>query len=345
MRTSSRAAVLAVCVLATAWSTSGCEKKDPLAWQKQAAAALQPVIEKHRPTAQAKIDALKAIALEAGALPPVEAREGAALPVTPKATLFSPNARSEKGNALLVNVETLAGGADAADGVRLAKGTWIKSLERYLTSGWYDSGNQPPYVDQKFEELAGLKLALVARVHQYKAPSLVVAGGEQRFEAGRARGDVLIYDIDERKRLGAFPFEVVQRDTASVNVKGSSESAARELEENFRVDLNASLRKELAAFVDGAAGPASPGIAKNAAVSRFAERMKVELASFHLVAGIQDIQIDTTSAVPRVTLIADKTGPLLSGGSVKPEVVEIARKVLGAESPIVEVKQAAPAGR
>jgi len=264
----------------------GCGKKGPSneqldAEQKQ---VLAPIIEKYRAATTKQLAAFRAVGTDAKAGPPATARE----PLTEE---------------VKVDSKTLAYGTPwwfAGDPEPKDTGSRLTSNPRMsdrltvmLETGLWNSGGggypEARSVEREFASVTAFRYAAVVRVRKYTEGH----AGEDRFEGASATGDVLIYSLPAGKRVGAFPFETVQKlDRLSV---GKGESANEELEKSFRGELSRTIEKELEAYASGSAGAAEPGMAAQAETDKFAKKLSSELlewTSANQIMGIPQVTIE-----------------------------------------------------
>lgn len=236
---------VAVCVVL---ALVGCNKKDPLAWQAQARAEIEPVIERHRDAAAATLRAIQAAGEAAMAQPPVTADAGGPLPGGLSLTDL---AGTGEGNVLLVNGEraaalgTRAGGAIAID---VAPGSKLALLYRFTHDGWQDAGESPESLEARYRALSRLTHVLVVRVRVTTPSSATTVDGELRFVPGEAEGDAQLYELASGTRVGGFGFAIEQAARATVDVLGDNHALARDLERAFHHDVRAELARRFTAL-------------------------------------------------------------------------------------------------
>lgn len=277
---------------------------------KQAAeqkAALKPLIDKHRDAATKQLAAFKAIAADATSLPPVTERT--ALPTKIEldldTTAFAPawwfagkaeyepkdkNHQFEPTKMDDYEVRTM-----------LEKGEWI-------TFAPYDAA-MGELATKAFESVTKYKHALVARAHAYEPPA--VSHDRTSFQNGTIAGDATLYSLPDGKRLGSFPFSIIQR-LESVSVKGDA-SATDKLAEAFRSQIRSALMAELDGYVKGTAGAATPGAIPKEDVEQLAGELQADLNKWALTtpgavedilgSGAKILSINIESGPPAVVVV------------------------------------------
>ena len=316
----------ALVALGVAVAFGACKNKLPTFEEMQEARRkeLGPIIERHKAPSTAKLDALRAIAKDAPAAPPVETRE----PATTFA--ISDTRYPEEEGVLVANLEELVAfdGTNTAP-VTLRPGLSVAGLQGVLGGNAGDVGNPPASIDAQLGVLEKLRHVALVRVRSYQPPRPAEAG---RFEGGRAVGDVLVYEIDARKRVGAFPFEILQGTEATVG-RGTVEA---DLAQSFASSFEFRLRGELAAFAAGKPGPATPGAGAAEDTAAFATKIRLELGTEYLMAGVERVDIvDGDDGRPIVTIQAETPAQLSSrDGSALPGVRALVKKILGTEAEV-----------
>lgn len=289
----------------------GCGKKGPSNEEKDAAQkqVLAPIIEEHRAATTKQLAAFRAVGKEAYAAPPVTARE----PLTEEVKVdsntmaygtawwFAGDPRPKDSRYLLTSNPRMSDRLT----VMLETGNW--------NSG--GGGYSVHEVESAFAFVTAFRHAAVVRVHTYKWGK----ASEDRFEPASAAGDVIIYSLPAGKRVGAFPFETVQKlETLSVS---RGESAIREIEDEFRKELSQTIEKELKAYASGSAGAAAPGMAAKAETDKFAKKLSSKLLTW---------TAENHIAVPQVTI---EPGPIVILRTNNPAALEERRATL---MPLVE---------
>jgi hypothetical protein len=293
--------------------------------------AMAPALAKHKEGATAQVASLKAVGADAKTAPPVAQREPAAVPL---ATLTD-SGDPESAGVLIGTAEwlTAAGGTNEAK-VPLSPRLSLANITRCMEDG-YLSSSSPSDMETNFTTLKGLKQAAVVRVRDYTKPKIVFAAGSKRFEGARASGDVIVYDLATRKRIGAFPFEAGQSGNVSVLAKDEA-GAEKELEQAFAIDVEQAVRKEYAAFAAGTAGPSAPGTADDAERKRFADKIRMQVLTDHFLSNPTKVEITSgPNGKPLVTIWSSNLPQVaLPDGSARPEVVQTVTKVLGREADV-----------
>lgn len=255
---------------------------------KQAAeqkAALKPLIDKHREAATKQLAAFKAIAADAKALPPITERTAlpAKIELDLETTVFGPawwfagekdykptdkDHQFEPTKMDEYEVRTM-----------LEKGEWI-------TFDPFDAA-MGELATKAFEGVTKYKHALVARARAYEPPT--VSHDRTSFQSGTISGDATLYSLPDGKRLGSFPFSVIQR-LESISVKSDS-SATDKLAEAFRSQIRSRVMAELDAYVKGTAGAATPGAVAKEDVEKLAGQLDADLNQWAMTTqgALQDI--------------------------------------------------------
>jgi hypothetical protein len=326
-------------VLALPLTLTGCGERNPTYEEmiEINRKALAPILDKHRAAVTAKLDAIKAVAKEAKAAPIVQARE----PMAETATIPGSSYEALKAGVLLANADWADFEGTDETPIDLDTRLPIGKIQSALASGELPSSYSIQGLEEQFGVLAGIRQAALIRVHRYAKPQPSIgAKGERRFVGGKAYGDVQVYDLATGKRIGAFPFEIGQSDSASITSK-DEESIQRELELSFARGVDYDLREELAAFAAGKEGPATPGAAEKASLKTFANKIKGGIIESHGFAFPKRVDIEEEAGVITVTIhagdpiyIADKRG------ITRPEVKAMVEKILGSEAVVKVVKAA-----
>lgn len=213
--------------------------------------ALAPLIEKHRAATVKVLDGLHAIHKDAMAAATVTGQEPLAegAKFDPVATLVAP-----VGWFGDVNWQEKTDSNDK-DSLMFSASLRLRApeLRRMLDTGvWNPSGGYAlKSVEDAFRGVTRFQHAAVVRFHNYTPANIV---GE-KFAPASVSGDVIIYTLPAAKRVGAFPFEVVQT-TEKVEVK-RRESGTTALMADLRDEIKKTVDAGLAAFAVGQA-PDSP---------------------------------------------------------------------------------------
>ncbi len=323
--------VVAVVVLAC-----GCDKKDPLAWQKQAKKKMAVVIDAHRAASTARLQLLAKIGQEiqtaAPAATPSKATGAGDLPKAVKVaeSIYAP------GDTLLITPRMLIErDPGPPPPLRVVERNELVSLRRYLAEGWRDGGETPESLDRILSRLEGLKYVFVVRMRDYQPPRLATtAAGELRFAPGRVVGDAWLYELGGGKQLGVFPFDIVQDRSAYVQSSHAADEAVRDLEKSLAVDVRLSLEKQLGAFLRGE--PVGAGTGPKATLASFERDVMLDLSAKFLAALISKVNIEIGGPHAVVTIHADSPG-VLTTARAAPQVKAIVAKVLGDDEPVVKV--------
>lgn len=314
----------------------GCDKKDPLAWQAEAKKQMAGVIDAHREASTARLQLLAKIGREIQTAPPVtqpsKATGAGALPTAVKVTesIYAP------GDTLLMTPGIMIEQKDGPPpALRVVERNELASLRQYLKEGWRDGGENAKSLDSVLSRLEGLKYVFVVRIRDYVAPKLAsTASGELRFAPGRVIGDVWLYELGGGKKLGAFPYDIVQDRSAYVQSSHVGEEAVRDLEKSLTVDVRLSVEKQLGAFLRGE--PVGVGTGPEATVASFERDLFLALSANYQVALISKVDIQIGGAHPVVTIHADSPGVITTTAAAA-KVKMIVAKVLGDDEPVVKV--------
>jgi hypothetical protein len=240
-------AVVVVVLVTLQWRkgrTSAADEEE--AARKQAAHRkdIALVVEKRGAAAKAKIDALKAVAKDAKGAPPLAARQ-------PVAALAALKADDRLKGGLLV-VTASWDDATAKPAPVGIDDEWLKGLDDELRNG-STLGRSPEALDVALGLLSELRHVALVRVHRYDTPKAALVGSEWQYTGGRAAGEVRVYDLETKAKVGGFPFEITQRDTAFVRGKTAG-ALDTELEKDFRSEVKSKFADELGAFLGGKPG-------------------------------------------------------------------------------------------
>lgn len=311
--------------------TTGCKKEYPSydEMREEHRRQVKPILDKHRTVATAKIEAIQSCAKDAKDAPPVVEPEPTKQPIT------TPENKDEleQSGILLANLEW----AMTVDGTNGASIDYPTELPVYLLAAAlkdghaYDRGYSVENIDEQFGKLQNMKQLMVVRIRDYTPPKPVFLGGEQRFEGAKAIGDVLIYDLDAKQRIGGFPYEAVQDHTAKIKRGASDDEARKDLERYFTTDFKYAIRNELAAYAQGKSGPAAPGVADYESLRGFGERIRSQIAMEFLLAGARKVDVTTGDDGKAVVTIHAESPELLvrKSGALVPGLSELVEKALG----------------
>lgn len=249
-------------------AVGGCKKQGNVMEERRKAVAV--IVEKRRPEVAARLDVIKALGKDAQAAPKVTARE-----------------------PLLQKIEEIDSG-------HIEWAVSIGSVEAFLEPV-YKGMSFPRYgfnvdiakIDQilagtnvtdlypyEYEEyLTGFlkPVAVVVRYHEEVLPQQADA---THFTAGYVIGDAILYDTATKKRIGAFPFEARQGDTAD----------PKSLLSSFHGDVRKAIDEELVAYALGKPGPASVGRAADTPEA-LRDRLVQKVVSDKLILGFERYEI------------------------------------------------------
>ncbi|MBX5482798.1 MAG: hypothetical protein IRZ16_13300 [Myxococcaceae bacterium] len=301
----------------------GCKPKYPTVEEmaEQRRQKFAAILDAHRAASTAQLKALHAIAREALAAPPVTAFEPPSGPVDEALTL-------------LRNVEVLAG-ADHSAKLELPRetdGLNCAVLEQALNTPGYNDDISFS-LENHLKRLEALRFVALVRVRDYTPPKVVMAG--QRFEGGRASGDVLVYALDSRQRVGAFPFEIFQND--HVSVRGKTEvDIQRELDSNFASDVQIKVKRAFGDFIDHKVPSTAPGVAQAQESARWENKVELAILETGLLGGVEKVEVDPAAGERPAVIVHAKYPDALrmKDGSARSEVTEAVKKVLGREAVI-----------
>ena len=284
--------------------------------------ARHAVADKHRGPATQKLARIDQAIAEAKAAPRITARtRPAQLPPLKLVERYSPG-----GNTLFAGVAQ-----PASIEVALAP-RYQAAVTRYLDQPVGASSSDTTTADgveHLFQELDALSYGLLVRVHEATPPS---ASNLDRFVGGRASGDAMLYDLATGKILGAFPFALAQRDTATVT-KGQSDVDAQLLQ-SFAVDIASAIKAELRAWLDDKPGLATAADADAQALARFGPKIRTALGLSYLMADIHTIDVTRGPSGPIVTFHAEQPKMLMPGGHVAADLQAIVKQTLGTDAEI-----------
>ena len=303
-----------------------------------ARAELQPIIDKHAPVVKAKRAASLAIAADAKAAPPITAAEPLATPLASPPVVPNP-ALNAPGDTLIAHPERVADPA-----VELPFGFYtVPHIGGYEATLAPDAKimMKPDVLEQYFDEVVKLRYALMVRVRDHK-PSRVVAatvGGkvEARYEPGHVIGDAIFYELDSKKRLGAFPFAFQAKGDFIAKPGSDEKTEAKRLEDHLRTSVRSQLVRAVADFATGqGAPPATLGAASGDSLATVTRAINVEFGVKHAGALIDTIEI-TPGAKPVVKIVAGNPSAL--DAKAQAEIAAFASKQLGADATVEVVKK------
>ncbi len=200
---------------------------------------LAPALATYGATVRAKLAALHAIGKTALAAPPVTARE----PLTGPTELEGYN-RIE-----MTDVQWLLDKPDVPNNLPTMR-SWNQDQWDAVVAAV--SGPPPANIENSqsswedwFRRMATIQQVLVVR-YRWADSTMPKASDADHFTPGVAIGDAILYDVDSKKRIGAFPFVARQGDRANGDITI-----------NFLRDVESAILQELGRYQAGKLGPAS----------------------------------------------------------------------------------------
>jgi hypothetical protein len=338
-----------VAAVAALGSASACKNDPPVASDyagasgsaagSAARAALQPILDKAAPMVKAKRAASLAVAAEAAAAPPVTAPEplAAALPAPP--VVGNPALKSP-GDTLFGTPE-IVGNPDA----KVPFAFWVTPLLGPYEDMLAPTSNlmmKPEALEADLASVDKVKYALMVRVREYKPSKVVTAmvgeQGELRYEAGSLTGDAIFYDLDAKKRLGAFPFSFEAAGDYRAKPGATPEEETAALEDHLRASVRTQLVDALATFASGGGAPtATATAAAGTAMEKVERAILVEVGIKHPAVAIGKVTVTTGGAKPLVTIAA--TNPAAIDDALKAEIAAFAAKQIGADVDVTVVTE------
>jgi hypothetical protein len=323
--------------------TMACGKSDPppapapepgLSANATTSPEARAVLDKHAAMTKAKWDALVAVATEAKSAPPVAKPEPLATPV--KSPLVVPEAQMRTpGDTVLVSPEAVVDGAMPPSGFGVQP--LLKDYVDLVAPG-SKTMIKPDVLEADFSKIAGLKYALFARVRETtpsKTQTAVIDGkGELRYTAGSMSGDAILFDLDAKKRLGAFPFAFQAKGDYLAKSGESPDEETKRLAKHLHDSVKSQLLDAASTFATGGAAPAANVTAAAAAGTADVQRaILVEAGTKHPGAGVGAVKID--GAV--VTIEA--TNPAAIAGADLQALTAFASKQIGRDVKVTVVKK------
>jgi hypothetical protein len=155
---------------------------------------------------------------------------------------------------------------------------------------------------------------------------MVGGQSELRYEAGSVSGDAILYELDTKKRLGAFPFAFEAKGDYVAKPGSSPDEETKRLEDHLRDSVTSQLEQALAAFATGKGAPtATAGGAAAASAATIERAILVEIGTKY------------PSAAPgKVTLrgkqvIVEAANPKAIDANALKELTAFASKQVGAD--------------
>ena len=267
---------------------------------------IEPILAEHRAPATAKLEAMHAVMKTLAAAPHLEQHEALVPGVA----------------CTLDTCERTFPGDDPA-------ARW-KTVENILRTG-YDETTAPLGVEDSLKKLEAIKYFVVIRTHSYEPP----VPGEQpdRYVGGHAAGDVAIYDLTTRARVGGFPWEVGAPDVASIDPTANRKS---ELDGAMRRSIALKTDDAIRDYLAGKGAPAPPS-APTADGDLRERQIKELLINKQMIVDSVEIVEKPSCRVVLRTFIT--TGIALhppegfgeGDGIVQPAATELVNKVMGKE--------------
>jgi hypothetical protein len=304
-----------------------CGKKEPAGPTKEQRVAemkqtLAPIIEKNRAATTTFLAGLRAVGQDSVSAPPVTA-----------AVPLPPDTKIEHATTLKATPSWFAGvkqptSDDIKDKSYLYFGPGVlrETMQQMLDTGiWNEEGHYNlSAVESTFEDATRFMHAIAVRVHTYK-PADARAGG---FTPATASGDVLLYSMPDGKRIGAFPFEIVQK-VDSVSARAGD--ADKELAKDFRDELGKTLDDELIAFSKGTGGAAAPGVAAKANVDGFVKKLNLNFPGWALG---KNIIVSATASIEAGPTVVFKTDNVKKLEEHRAELTAFVEETLGTPATI-----------
>lgn len=152
-------------------------------------------------------------------------------------------------NAIFVNLEDLQAPGDGGDlDYRVGHGqvafSYLTSLlERGPMGFWL--GSLANDLGDYFEKVIGLSYLVVVRMQEYAAPQTLTSGS---FVEGVARGEALVYALEDQSLLGGYRFNATSSAEVSYMVEVDSNEAHQQsvAEDTVMADFRASILSNLA---------------------------------------------------------------------------------------------------
>jgi hypothetical protein len=191
----------------------------------------------------------------------------------------------------------------------------VQRIDKILTG--VDVTDSPPetYAANLSSFLDSNPVAVVVRYHEEVKPKQL---DDSHFSAGYVIGDAVLYDIASKRRIGAFPFEARQGDTAD----------AKTLLGNFHRDVTTAIDQELVAYAENKPGPASPGQAPDSPEALRDRLLDKAFRDTIIVGLVRHELFDTASGCKLVLTVdsnlhvAEDYGSAGASGPVKKEIAE-----------------------
>lgn len=299
-------------VILAVLGVAGCPRKTMTDDERKAAyvEGIKPVLAKHQRAANAAIDALETIPTSAAAEPRVTALQPLPAPAACNGDTCVTKTAGPVGPISFNKLPTIIQWEDVPRVLRGEFGEY---------SNWQSD-------NRTFESINAITHLAVVRVHEFEKP--VVSTNADRYTGGRAAGDVIVYDVKTKNRVGAFAWAVQMPETARIRADATDPVA-----EYQSVLVDHAKREIQAALADLYAGKA-PAVAAPKDMERLRERQISDLLAGKQMPVMEvEITDGPTCKVVLVTalkhLLAVK--PDGNDGVVKPEAIESVRKVMAKE--------------
>ncbi len=267
---------------------------------------MEPILAAHKAPATAKLEAMRAVMKMLAAAPHVDQREALGPGVA----------------CTLDTCERTSPGDDPT-------ARW-KGIENILRTG-YDENTAAPSVEDSLRKLEAIKYFVVIRTHSYDPP--VPGDQPDRYVGGHAAGDVAIYDLATRTRVGGFPWEVGAPDVASIDPKADRKS---ELDRAMRGSIALKIDDAIEAYLAGKAAAPPPSAPADDGDLRERQIKELLINKQMIVDSVEIVEKPSCRVVLRTFIT---TGIALhppegfgeGDGIVQPAATELVNKVLGKE--------------
>jgi hypothetical protein len=199
--------------------------------------AVSDAIEAHRERVEPILHNLREIGAAAAAAPPVAAPERDHVPGHTIATTLA-ELDQESAQTLIIPVDSAVDpGSHSTSSLHWEGNQRLPRIAKLLEGGEIASHDSGTMLTRQFEVLEGLYFVLVVRVAEYRP-----------FDPATIRGDAIMFKLADKKRIGAFPFEITQSESAGLY---SDEGVDEALERAFIHDVGHGLRERLKDFLAG----------------------------------------------------------------------------------------------
>jgi hypothetical protein len=271
---------------------------------------MKPVLAQHQAAVTATLDALAAIPKLAAADPPVTTAEALPAPVECKRDTCLIKTVEPVGRIALEDTPNV----DWDKVPRILRG----EHDEYVT--WQSDA-------YTLELIVAITHVAVVRVREYEKP--VVGEKSDRYSGGRAAGDVIVYDVKGKKRVGAFPWAVSVPETAQIDANSADPGAS--IENVFVGHAASEIRSALTAFYAGKAPPVEPpkddGRLRERQISDLLARQKMPVNEVEITDG-PECKVVLVTAMPGLLAAHPSENPLETDGVLKPEAIETVRTVM-----------------